>query len=102
MVGLRFPIILAWAAAVIAAVLLLPPLPTSGGLADLIPAGSAAAQADATAARLFGYPLDAGIAIVQRDSRGMSSAAVDKAAKAAENYDKHPSIPGLLAVIPIP
>jgi hypothetical protein len=40
MVGLRFPIILGWAAAVVAAVLLLPPLPTSGGLADLIPAGS--------------------------------------------------------------
>ena len=29
-VGLRFPIILAWAAAVVAAVLLLPPLPTVG------------------------------------------------------------------------
>jgi len=51
---------------------------------------------------LFGYPLDPGIAIVQRDSGGMSSAAVDQAAKAAENYDRHPSIPGLLAVIPIP
>jgi len=102
-VGLRFPLMLAWAVAVAAAVLFLPPLPSSGGaISDLIPAGSAAAQADATAARLFGYPLDPGIAIVQRDSGGMSSAAVDQAAKAAENYDRHPSIPGLLAVIPIP
>ena len=42
-VGLRFPLILGWAVAVAAAVLFLPPLPSSGdGLADLIPAGSAA------------------------------------------------------------
>jgi RND superfamily putative drug exporter len=101
-VGLRFPIIAAWAAAVVAAVLLLPPLPTSGGLSDLIPAGSPAAQADATAARLFGYPLEAGIAIVQRDPRGLPSSAVDKAARAAQAYDRHASIPGLLAVVPIP
>jgi RND superfamily putative drug exporter len=101
-VGLRFPIIAAWAAAVVAAVLLLPPLPSSGGLADLIPAGSPAAQADASAARLFGYPLDAGIAIVQRDPRGLSPSAVDKAAKAAQAYDHQASIPGLTAVVPIP
>jgi RND superfamily putative drug exporter len=101
-VGLRFPIILAWAAAVIAAVLLLPPLPSSGGLADLIPPGSSAAQADATAARLFGYPLESGVAIVQRDPRGLPSAAVNKAARAARAYDGHASIPGLLAVVPLP
>ena len=46
-VGLRFPLILAWAAAAVVAVLLLPPLPSSGGLSNLIPAGSPAAQADA-------------------------------------------------------
>jgi len=102
MVGLRFPIIAAWAAAVVLAVLLLPPLPSSGGLSDLIPAGSPAAQADATAARLFGYPLEAGIAIVQRDKNGLPPSAVNRAARAAEKYDRHASIPGLLAVIPIP
>jgi putative drug exporter of the RND superfamily len=101
-VGLRFPIILGWAAVVVAAVLLLPPLPTSGGLSDLIPAGSPAAQADATAARLFGYPLEAGVAIVQRDARGLPPAAVNQAARAARAYDRHASIPGLAAVVPIP
>ena len=70
-VGLRFPLILGWAAAVVAAVLFLPPLPSSGGLPNLIPAGSPAAHADADAARLFGYPLEAGVAIVQRDPRGL-------------------------------
>jgi putative drug exporter of the RND superfamily len=101
-VGLRFPLILGWAAAVVAAVLFLPPLSSSGGVADLIPAGSPAAQADASAARLFGYPLEAGIAIVQGNPHGLPQAVVDKTARAAVKYDRHASIPGLLAVIPIP
>ena len=101
-VGLRFPIILGWAAAVVLAVLLLPPLPSSGGLSDLIPAGSPAAQADASAARLFGYPLEAGIAIVQSHPHDLPQAEVDKTARAAVKYDRHASIPGLLAVVPIP
>jgi uncharacterized membrane protein YdfJ with MMPL/SSD domain len=80
-VGLRFPLILGWAAAVVAAVLFLPPLPSSGdGLADLIPAGSAAAHADADATRLFGYPLEAGVAIVQRDPRGLPPSVVQTTA----------------------
>lgn len=53
-IGLRFPLIVGWAAAVAAVVLFLPPLPSSGGLSNLIPAGSAAAHADADATRLFG------------------------------------------------
>jgi hypothetical protein len=84
-VGLRFPLILGWAAAVAAAVLFLPPLPSSGSLSDLIPAGSAAAQADATAARLCGYPLEAGIAVVQRAPRrrhpGRRRGAIDPGAE---------------------
>jgi len=101
-VGLRFPLILGWAAAVVFAVLFLPPLPSSGGVPDLIPAGSPAAQADATAARLFGYPLEAGVAIVQRDPHGLPQPVVDKTAHAAVDYDRHASIPGLIAVIPLP
>src|SRR5215472_8858822 len=61
-VGLRFPLVLGWAAAVVAAVLFLPPLPSSGGFSNLIPAGAPAALA----------------------------------------YDRKASIPGLLAVIPVP
>jgi len=101
-VGLRFPLIVGWAVAVAAAVLFLPPLPSSGGLADLIPAGSAAAHADADATRLFGYPLEAGVAIVQRDSRDLPPAVVEKTAHEAVSYDQSPSIPGLVAVVPIP
>ena len=102
-VGLRFPLILGWAAAVVAALLFLPPLPSSGdGLSDLIPAGSAAVHADADATRLFGYPLEAGVAIVQRDPHGLPPSVVETTAHAAVGYDRGPSIPGLLAVIPVP
>ena len=101
-VGLRLPLILGWAAAVVAAVLFLPPLSSSGGVANLIPAGSPAAQADASAARLFGYPLEAGMAIVQSRPQGLPQAVVDKTARAAVKYDRHAVIPGLLAVIPVP
>jgi RND superfamily putative drug exporter len=101
-VGLRYPLLLGWAAAVAGALLYLPPLPSAAGFADLIPSGSAAAHADADATRLFGYPLEAGIAIVQRDPRGLSPSAVDKTARAALAYDQKASIPGLAAVIPVP
>jgi RND superfamily putative drug exporter len=102
-VGLRFPLVLGWAVAVAAAVLFLPPLPSSGdGLADLIPAGSAAAHADADATRLFGYPLEAGVAIVQRDPRDLPPSVVETTAHAAVGYDRSPGIPGLLAVVPVP
>src|SRR5215472_4829806 len=106
-VGLRFPLILGWAAVVVAAVLFLPPLLSSGGLTDLIPAGSAAAHADGDAARLFGYPLEPGIAIVQRDPRGLPPSVVEASAHAAIAYNhiayNHgASISGLLAVIPVP
>jgi RND superfamily putative drug exporter len=101
-VGLRFPLILGWAVAVVAATAFLPPLPSSGGLADLIPAGSAAAHADADATRLFGYPLEAGVAIVQRDARGLPPSVVQTTAHAAVGYDRGPGIPGLLVVVPVP
>jgi putative drug exporter of the RND superfamily len=101
-VGLRYPLIIGWAAAVVAAVHFLPPLSSSGGLSDLIPAGSPAALADANAARLFGYPLEAGVAIVQRDPHGLPPSVVDKAAHAALAYDRSASLPGMIAVIPVP
>ncbi|TVZ03899.1 hypothetical protein EAS64_15785 [Trebonia kvetii] len=101
-IGLRFPLLLAWAAAAVVAVLLLPPLSSSGGLNNLIPAGSPALRADASAARLFGYPLEAGVAIVQRAPHGLPPSVVDKTGRAAVSYDRHASIPGLVAVIPVP
>ena len=101
-VGLRFPIIVGWVAAVVLAILFLPALSASGGISNLIPAGSPAVQADASAARLFGYPLEAGIAIVQSRPHDLPQAVVDKTARAADRYDRHATIAGLVAVVPLP
>src|ERR1700686_612401 len=71
-VSLRYLIVGVWAAAVVLAILFLPPLnaSSSGGLADRIPPGWADAPAESDAARLFGFPIDAAVAIVQRDPQG--------------------------------
>src|SRR6266487_4001862 len=68
----------------------LPPLSatSSGGLSDLIPPGSAAAHAEADAARLFGFPIDAAVAVVQRDPRGMPAATRDRAIRQAVAVDR--------------
>jgi RND superfamily putative drug exporter len=89
-VSLRYLIVGGWAAAVVLAVMFLPPLSasSSGGLSDLIPPGSAAAHAESDAARLFGFPIDAAVAIVQRDPYGMSAATRDRAIRQAVAVDR--------------
>ena len=98
-VGLRYLIVGAWAAAVVLAILFLPPLnATSGDLSELIPPGSAAAHAESDAARLFGFPIDAAVAIVQRDPHGMPAATRDRAIRQAITVDRRLSgQPGRLA-----
>src|SRR5258705_12685686 len=68
----------------------LPPLSatSSGGLSDLIPPGSTAAHAEADAARLFGFPIDAALAVVQRDPHGMPAATRDRAIRQAVAVDR--------------
>ena len=88
-VSLRLVIIAGWAAAVAAAIIFLPPLnPATGGLSELIPPGSPAAHAEADAARLFGFPLDAGVAVVQRDPRGLPTATQLRAVRQALAADR--------------
>ena len=89
-VSLRYLIVAGWAAAVVMAVMFLPPLSatSSGGLSDLIPPGSAAAHAESDAARLFGFPIDAAVAIVQRDPHGMPAATRDRAIRQAIAVDR--------------
>ena len=100
MVSLRYLIVGGWAAAVVLAILFLPPLSatSAGGLSDLIPPGSAAAHAESDAARLFGFPIDAAVAIVQRDPHGMPTATRDRAIRQALAVDRRLSgQPGQLA-----
>jgi len=89
-VGLRYVIVGGWAAAVVLAILFLPPLGTasSGGLSALIPPGSAAAKAESDAARLFGFPIDAAVAIVQRDPHGLPAETRDRAIRQAIAVDR--------------
>ena len=89
-VGLRYFIVAGWAAAVAAAIVFLPPLnaASSSGLSNLIPPGSAAAHAESDATRLFGFPLDAAVAVVQRDPRGMPTATLDRSIRQAVAVDR--------------
>ena len=88
-VGLRLLIIAGWAAAVAAAIVFLPPLnPTTGGLSELIPPGSPAAHAESDASRLFGFPLDAAVAVVQRDPRGLPTVTQVRAVRQAWAADR--------------
>jgi putative drug exporter of the RND superfamily len=89
-VSLRYLIIAAWAAGVAAAIVFLPPLSatSSGGLSSLIPSGSAAANAESDASRLFGFPLDAAVAVVQRDPHGMPLATQERAVRQALAVDR--------------
>lgn len=89
-VTLRYFIIGGWVAALVLAVLYLPPLAAtaSGGLSGLIPKNTAAAAAEAEAARLFGVPLDAPVAVVQRGPHGMPKAALDRSVRQAIAVDR--------------
>ena len=89
-VSLRYLIVGGWAAAVVLAIMFLPPLSatSSGGLSNLIPPGSAAARAEAHVAHLFGFPIDAAVAIVQRVPHGMPATVRDRAIRQAIAVDR--------------
>ena len=89
-VSLRYLVVGGWAAAVVLAIMFLPPLSatSSGGLSNLIPPGSAAARAEADVAHLFGFPIDAAVAIVQRDPHGMPAVVRDRALRQAIAVDR--------------
>jgi hypothetical protein len=89
-VSLRYLVVGGWAAAVVLAIMFLPPLSatSSGGLSNLIPPGSAAARAEADVAHLFGFPVDAAVAIVQRDPHGMPAVVRDRALRQAIAVDR--------------
>ena len=88
-VGLRWFIIAGGIAAVAVAIVFLPTLNAgSSGLSNLIPPGSAAAHAEADASRLFGFPIDAAVAIVQRNPHGLPAATLDRSVRQAVAVDR--------------
>ncbi len=103
--GLRYFILLGWIAAITAAIFYLPPLQSSGGaVGDLVPSGSPSLQAERDATRLFGAPLNAPVAVVQRDAHGLPTATQEAAIRRAAAVDtSHASqITGLAGALPVP
>jgi putative drug exporter of the RND superfamily len=86
-VSLRYFIVAGWVAAVVAAVICLPGLTQSSGVASLVPAGSAAVRAEYTATKLFGAPLDAQAVLVQRAPGGLPASVQAAAVRNAVNAD---------------
>ncbi len=71
-VALRYPIVLGWIVAAVAATVYMPGIVSSGAISNLIPHGAPALRAEYDAARLFGLPLTSEVAVVQRDRHGFS------------------------------
>ncbi len=84
----------------------LPQLSQSGGAASLVPSTAAAVQTEVTATRIFGEPLDAQVAVVQRAARGLTSRAQADAVRNAVSVDTGQvagaAIAGLAGALPIP
>jgi putative drug exporter of the RND superfamily len=105
-VALRYPIVLAWIAALVASLAFLPGLGTSSTapLSDIVPSDAKAVVAQQRALRLFGSTLATDVAVVQRDPRGLTRAAIEaqlRAAAAASRRGPGPRLPGVLAAVPL-
>ncbi|MGE5133037.1 MAG: MMPL family transporter [Gemmatimonadota bacterium] len=102
-VALRYPILLGWLAAAVLAVLYLPSLAPSGGVADLIPRGSPAVRAEIDATRLFRFPLSAPVAVVQADPHRLPLGIQAQAARNAAAVDRGQAraVPGLAGALPV-
>jgi putative drug exporter of the RND superfamily len=104
-VAARYLVVLAWIAAVAAAIKFLPALAPANGVTSLVPANAPALQAEATATRLFGEPLDAQVAVVQRGARGLPSSvqvsAVRNDARLDTGRATGTAIPGLAGAVPV-
>jgi putative drug exporter of the RND superfamily len=104
-VTLRYVVLLGWGVGLAAAVLYLPALqPSNGGLQNVVPSNAPAVRAELNATRLFGEPLDAPVAVVQRDGAGLPTAAAAGAIRHAVAVDTgHGSTPiaGLAGTLPV-
>ncbi len=102
-VAARYLILLAWIAAAAAATLYLPALTASSNIGGLIPQGSPAVRAEYDATRLFGMPLTAQVAVVQRDPHRFGLEAQVRAASRAVSVDQGhvTGIAGLAGALPV-
>ncbi len=101
-VALRWIIVLGWAAAAVAATLLLPPLNANADDLEALGARDASFEAERRSLELFGFPLLSRVAIVQHDPEGMSVLAQAEAVLRgiAVNQGSHET--EMLGAIPLP
>jgi RND superfamily putative drug exporter len=102
-VALRYPVLLGWVVAAVAATAFLPGIAPASALGNLLPSSSPALRAEYDATRLFGLPLVSQAAAVQREPRGFTRQAQVRIARSAAAYDRRrvPQIPGLAGAVPI-
>jgi putative drug exporter of the RND superfamily len=105
-VTFRYFIVAGWIAAAAAAMTSLPALTPSNGVAGLVPSSAPAVQAEYTATRIFGEPLDAQAVVVQRAARGLPVSVLQAAIRDAASIDTGRAvgtpISGLAGALPIP
>ncbi|HEX6387879.1 MAG TPA: MMPL family transporter [Solirubrobacteraceae bacterium] len=83
-IAARWPIVLAWVAAVAAALAFLPTLSSSSSpVDDIIPSDSSAIATQARSAQLFGVPAGSDVVVVQRRASGLTGADVQAHVRSA-------------------
>jgi uncharacterized membrane protein YdfJ with MMPL/SSD domain len=84
-VALRWPVIVGWLAALVAALALLPGLggSSTAPLNDIVPSSAPALQAESRALQLFGATVATDVAVVQRNPRGLGRAEVTRTLRVA-------------------
>ena len=104
-VALRYPLVLGWIAAMVAAVVLLPGLggSSTAPLGDIVPTNSTSLTAEARAFQLFGATVATDVAVVQRNPRGLQRAEVAANLRLASSVRDGgaPRLPGVRAAIPL-
>ena len=102
-VALRWPLVLGWIAAAVAAVVLLPSLGGAGAspLDDIVPEDSPALRASERATELFGAPAATDVVVVQRDPQGLSAEALKRHVEQAKASFDRPDQEGVLGAVPL-
>ncbi|WP_435746143.1 MMPL family transporter [Nocardioides sp. SYSU DS0663] len=106
LVKARWWVVLAWAAAVLVSTTLLPSLSEGDGgsdLAGLVPTDTAAVRTELRSVELFGFPLSARTALVQRNPEGLTPYDQGRTATAAlaATRNEYPGLGRLEGALPI-
>lgn len=101
LVALRWVIVVAWVAAGVAALLLLPTLSGGGAspLADIIPEDSPSLRTAERTTELFGAPAATDVVVVQRNPAGLSQEAFEAQLRRAAAAEELPE--GVLGAVPL-